>query len=88
MVSWGHVGALRHPLPRRAARRGGGGAARAAGGGGEERPRREREEPEMLPALPGPRSLSHRRRTEQPRAGSRGPGQPGRRGPERRARSG
>ncbi|KAK2107984.1 hypothetical protein P7K49_013149 [Saguinus oedipus] len=41
----------------------------------------------MLPALPGPRSLSRRRHTEQPRARSGGLGQSGRRGPMRRARS-
>lgn len=49
---------------------------RGGPGGGEKGPRWEREEPEMLPALPGPRSLSYRRRTEQLRAGPARPPTP------------
>lgn len=69
------------------ARGGAAGAGRGGPGGEEGRPRREREEPEMLPVLLGPRSLSRRRRTEQPGAGSRGPGQPGGWGQVLRARN-
>lgn len=83
MVSGGHVGALLLSLPRAAAKRGRGGP-----GGGEEKPRREREELEMLPALPGSRSLCRRHPSEPPRARICAPGQRGCRGPVRRARSG
>lgn len=60
MVSGDHVGARA-------------GAGRREGGAVQERREREREELEMLPTLPGLRSLCRRRRTEQPRRGPSAP---------------